>query len=307
MKHSQLIKKRAKEIGLDAYGICRAVIPENSKTMLKDWLGKDYYAGMDYMARNLDKRLDPSLLVEGAKTAVVCLISYKQPETVSRQAPRIAEYALGTDYHYTLKAMLNSLWEYMTELFPESSGRAFTDSAPLAERSLAVQAGLGWIGQNSMLINPELGSYTLIGTILTDAETDEYDAPYLGDHCGKCGKCVRACPTGAINPDRTVNANLCLSYHTIENRGQIPDEIAAHLTEWMFGCDICQQVCPHNKKAHAKPHPVFTITDNIDKITPEEWLAMGRGEFTRRFGSTPLSRAGLKKIKQIIRLVQGVK
>lgn len=296
------IKERARLLGFDGCGIARCRPLTEEAPRLRSWLDKGNHAGMEYMANHFDMRIDPSLLIEGTRTVIVCFINYKSDFTYPADIPQIAAYARSTDYHYTLKQRLNSLLEYIGTVVPGTQGRAFVDSAPILERSWAVEAGLGWIGHNSLLINKRFGSFILIGTILTNLELppDAYDKPYTENHCGGCRQCIDHCPTGAIQPGGTIDAGRCISYQTIENRKSIPPGLAALTGNRLFGCDTCQQVCPHNVRTDISRHDIFTPIEGITALTATEWQQMGSGEFKRRFGHTPLMRCGLKKFKQTL-------
>lgn len=287
-----ILKQTAAALGFDACGAARVRALPDEARRLGGWLRAGCHAGMGYLEKYADLRQDPAALVEGARTVVVCLIGYKSGREYPAGIPQIASYARFADYHRTIKPMLAALLDHFG-----GEGRAFVDTGPVLEKRWAVEAGLGWQGRHSLLIHPRLGSRCLIGTIVTPVELDGYDRPFAENRCGNCRRCVERCPTGAIRADGTIDCRRCLSYQTIENRGPIPEELLPALGERLFGCDTCQQACLWNESAPQAAHPLFQADEGLFSITREAWLAMGSGEFRRRFGHTPLARAGLKKLK----------
>jgi epoxyqueuosine reductase len=294
LKLSKSIKEKAIKLGFEECGITSALSLKNHEKYFKTWLNNKYYAQMEYMNTNIEKRLDPSKLVEGAKSVIVVLQNYYSKDEYS-DSLKTSKYALGIDYHYIIKEKLNKLLEYIKEFIPEVSGRVFVDSAPVLERALAQKAGLGWFGKNSMLINKKHGSFFFIGEIILDT-TLEYDEPYLKEYCGECSKCIDSCPTGAILSSRVIDSKKCISYLTIEKRGDFNSSENKLLNDWIFGCDICQNVCPWNSKLEeSKEKRLFIYKDQL-KLTKEEWLEMPSNQFKRKLKSSPLQRAGLKQI-----------
>lgn len=289
-----------KNIGFDAIGISPAEEVGDDAARLEKWLADGYNADMGYMARNVEKRLDPRLLVDGAKSIISVLVSYNRPTGQLDGRPKVAQYAHSADYHQTVKDMLYRLLDEVRKLWPEASGRAFVDSAPVLERSWAVRAGLGWIGRSSMLINERLGSFTFIGELIV-SEVMAYDKPYAENHCGRCRRCVNTCPTLAIT-DSGVDARRCIAYQTIENQGEIPAEIRGRLENRLFGCDICMEVCPWNRVAEYGQSivPILGI-DGVD------WQTITDEEFCEKFGHTPMARAGLPKIRQTLGYLNVIK
>lgn len=297
MIRTEILKNFAIRAGFDLCGVapCRHLAENESR--FRDWLSHGYQSSLGYLERNLDKRFDPRLLVEGAKTALVCAVSYKNlfgegyPEG---WRTKIASYACSRDYHTTIRRMLGTLFESLRTTYPHLGGRAFTDTAPLLEKQLAVEAGLGWIGRQSLLVTPRYGSYVLLGELLLTDEADLYDAPFEGSRCGRCRNCLESCPTGALVAPHTVDTGRCISCHTIER------EPAARidLNGWIFGCDECQSCCPFNRKAPIHSNPAFDPLFDPTSINIETWTAMSGGEFASRFGETPLMRSGLERIKR---------
>lgn len=294
---NQTIKKLAAIYGFDLCGITPGKYFAENEAYFKAWLEKGYNSSLGYLERYLDKRFDVRRLVEGAQTVVVCAISYKN--RISEGYPqefrtRVASYACTRDYHQTIKEMLTSLLEALQQEYPEVKGRCFVDTAPLLEKRLAVEAGLGWIGRQSLLITPKFGSFVLLGELVLTLPTDEYDAPFEGSRCGRCRNCLESCPTQAIVEPKVIDTSRCISCRTIEK--EIPGR--TDLAGWIFGCDRCQSCCPHNQKAlmhtSSRMDPLF---DPLS-ISPEEWLSMSEEEFSARFAETPLTRSGLKRIQR---------
>ncbi|BES62555.1 tRNA epoxyqueuosine(34) reductase QueG [Dysgonomonas capnocytophagoides] len=251
ISYSDKIKEHALSLGFDACGVCRAEpIGNEEKVRLERWIADGYQADMDYLARNTEKRIDPTKLVEGARSIISLALNYYPQERQAEDAPQFAFYAYGKDYHEVMKEKLNQLFDFIKTLVPDVQGRVFSDTAPVMERYWAVKAGLGFIGKNTLLIIPKKGSYFFLGEIMIDRELD-YDSP-LSLSCGKCTRCLDACPTNALEKPHLLNANKCISYQTIENKGEIAESIKPLLNNRMYGCDICQLVCPWNR--YARPH-----------------------------------------------------
>lgn len=281
--------------GFDCCGVARARPLPEARIRTENWLAAGCGGGLDYLERNLDVRFDPALLVPGARSAVVCGISYNRPPASEEIASRIASYAQGRDYHLFIREKLVRVWQALQALHPGASGRVFVDTAPLPEKVWAVEAGLGWTGRNSLLINPKLGSFLMLGAIVTDIEM-EPDNRYEGDGCGNCRACIEACPAHAIGPDRTIDARRCISRRTVEKN----EREEGDLHGWIFGCDICQRVCPYNKNAPVPNHPEFAPLPGMLDMTREDWLALTEEEFQRRFAESPLKRCGLERLQRRI-------
>ena len=293
------IKSLAAEVGFNLCGIAHATRFEQNEQAYNRWLEHGYDSSLEYMRRNCDKRFDVGQLVEGGKSVIVCAVSYKSEISggySSDDKCKIASYACARDYHKSIKKMLLSMLKQLQATDPSLQGRAFVDSAPLLEKQYAVEAGLGWIGRQSLLITPEYGSYILLGELVLNEEMDHYDTPLSGVGCGECRRCIEACPTGAIVEPMTINTARCISCHTIE----LEPQTQLDLHGWIFGCDECQNVCPYNKKA--KPHSSASFGPLFDPrtITPMDWAAMSEEDFLLRFSTTPLKRSGLERIKKNI-------
>ncbi len=295
---SNLIKAKALELGLDLCGIAKADFLDEEKENFQSWLEKGYHGEMGYMANNIEKRLDPRLLVENTKSIVVVGLNYfPKEQQKDPNAPVIAKYAYGKDYHFVLKDRLNTLLEYINSEIGEVSGRAFVDSAPILEHAWAKKAGLGWIGKNSLLLNRKIGSFLFLGELLIDMEL-EYENPIDQDFCGGCSKCIRACPTGAITKPYVVNGSKCISYFTIELKGEIPEEMTGQFENRVFGCDICQDVCPWNRMAKGNNVPEFEPNPSLLSLTKEELENIDAHQFGEIFRNSAVKRTKFKGFKR---------
>jgi epoxyqueuosine reductase len=301
--NTRWIKDAARRYGFDHCGIARAVSLDEDARRLERWLGQGFHGGMGYMENHFEMRVDPRKLVPGARSVITLLKNYfpgeqQQPEL------KIARYAWGEDYHEVIRAQLNGLLSEAQTAIGGIAGRGFVDSAPVLERSWAQRSGLGWIGKNGNLINKGAGSYFFIATLITDIEL-EYDDPFARDFCGSCTKCIDACPTDAILPDKTINGSQCISYFTIElKEALIPGEMQGRFDNWLFGCDVCQEVCPWNR--FSKPHQetAFTPIPEILDLKSQDWEAMSEEAFRKIFKRSPLSRAKHKGILRNLRFLK---
>ena len=295
------IKKLAARAGFDLCGVTPARPLDDSEAHFREWLRAGRHATLGYLERNLDKRFDPSRLVEGARSVAVCAVGYKNRRSEGYPPgcrTRVASYACTRDYHATLKGMLRSMLAELQRENPGLTGRAFVDSAPLLEKRLAVEAGLGWIGRQSLLVTPQFGTYVLLGELVLNEQTDRYDPPFEGTRCGRCRNCIESCPTGAIVAPKIIDAARCIACRTIEPLGDAIDGYDIDPDGWIFGCDRCQSCCPHNHKAPMHRNPAFDPLFDPVGIPPETWLAMDKREFVTRFGGTPLLRTGLERIRR---------
>jgi epoxyqueuosine reductase len=253
-KHTQQIKDFAKQLGFDYCGIAKAVKLDDDTRRLESWLNKGFNGSMQYMENNFELRIDPTKLVPGAKSVITLMLNYFPAEKQNTTAPKISKYALGQDYHEVIRSKLKLLLEYIKANIGEINGRGFVDSAPVLERSWAQKSGLGWVGKNGNLINKQAGSFFFIATLITDLDL-AYDDVFAKDYCGTCTKCIDHCPTEAILQDKVIDGSKCISYFTIELKDAlIPDAMKGKFDNWMFGCDVCQDVCPWNRfsKFHQK-------------------------------------------------------
>ena len=294
------IKFVASKVGFDLCGVARPRLLERNKAAYESWLEKGYDSTLEYMRRNLDKRFDVRNLVEGARSVIVCAVSYKSDINASYDSStpnKVASYACCRDYHKSIKKMLHQLLKELQTIYPQLQGRAFVDTAPLLEKQMAVEAGLGWIGRQSLLVTPRYGTYVHLGELVIDHEVDSYDTPINGVGCGECHRCREACPTGALVDDMVVDTSACISCRTIEAES----ERQGDLHGWIFGCEECQMCCPYNMRAEVHRNPNFDPLFDPMKISREEWLSMSEEEFVGRFFATPLKRSGLERIKRCVK------
>jgi epoxyqueuosine reductase len=298
-QHTFLIKQKAAALGFSFCGISKATFLEQEAPRLEKWLKEGKNGQMQYMENYFDKRLDPRLLVDGAKSVISFLYNYhseiKQEDT---EAPKISKYAYGEDYHFVVKDKLQELLLYIRETIGEVNGRAFVDSAPVLERAWAVQSGLGWVGKNSNIINKGSGSFFFLSELILDLEL-EYDKPAT-DHCGTCTACIDACPTDAIVQPHTVDGSKCISYFTIELKDAIPTNMKGTFDNWMFGCDVCQDVCPWNRfsKPHAEPR--FVSNESLLSMKKQDWLDITEDVFSQVFKNSPVKRTKYNGLKRNI-------
>jgi epoxyqueuosine reductase len=293
-----IITNLAAEVGFDLVGVVRAEALYDEHNRFKEWLLAGNSSTLSYLERNIEKRFDAGLLVEGSRSVVVCAVSYLSPYSRGYSEDcrtKIASYALNRDYHTTIKGMLEQLASALKRFEPELKYRSFVDSAPLAEKSYARRAGLGWIGRQSLLVNPRFGSMMHLGELVIDAEIDEYDTPMEGVGCGSCRRCVEACPNGAILDNRTIDARRCISCRTIE-REQEGDELPLH--GWIFGCDICQSVCPFNAHAPLHRNSQFDPVVTPEMLSAERIEVMTEEEFYSIAEATPMLRAGFERLRK---------
>lgn len=296
---SKSIKTKSKELGFLECAIISAEFLSDEKEPFQNWLDNSMHGEMDYMGRNIEKRLDPRLLYENAKTIIVVLQNYFPKETQRNlNAPVLSKYAYGTDYHFVMKDKLNELLQFIQKEIQHCNGRPFVDSAPVLERAWARKTGLGWIGKNSNLISVEYGSFFFIGELILDIELT-YDEPKLvRDHCGNCTRCIDACPTKAIVADRVIDARKCISYQTIEIKGEIDKTLKGKFENRFFGCDICQDVCPWNLKSQSHSEPNFETHPKLLELGLEDWHEMEKPLFYELFKNSAVKRAGFKGLKR---------
>ncbi len=296
---SYAIKAKARELGLLECAIIPAEPLANERQPFLNWLKKGMHGEMSYMGRNVEKRLDPSLLFENAKTVIVALQNYFPGEAqADKAAPVLSKYAYGADYHYVLKDKLKSLLTFIQNEVQVCNGRPFVDSAPLLERAIAKRGGLGWIGKNSNLISVENGSFFFIGELILDIGLP-YDNPKpVANHCGKCTRCIDACPTKAIVADRVVDSRKCISYQTIELKGNLDEKLKGRFENRVFGCDICQDVCPWNLKSKAHIEPEFKADARLLKLSKDDWRQMEKPLFDDLFNKSAVKRAGFAGLKR---------
>lgn len=282
-------------------GISKAEFLEEEAPRLENWLNRQMHGQMHYMENHFDKRLDPRLLVDGAKSVVSLLLNYYPEEQQPADTFQISKYAYGQDYHFVIKDKLKILLAYMQEAIGEVGGRAFVDSAPVLDKAWAKKSGLGWVGKNSNLITPQVGSFYFIAELIIDLEL-EYDGP-IKDYCGTCTKCLDACPTNAILEPYVVDGSKCISYFTIELKDQIPNEVSGKFGNWVFGCDICQDVCPWNRFAKAHQEPAFNPHPAIKEFSKKDWQEITEEIFKEVFRKSAVKRTGYNGLLRNIKFV----
>ena len=298
-KYSEIIKAEAKRLGFLSCGISKAQFLEDEAPRLERWLQANAHGEMRYMENHFDKRLDPTKLVDGAKSVISLLLNY-YPDTVqaNNDAPRISKYAYGTDYHFVIKDKLKQLLAFIDEEIGEVSGRAFVDSAPVLDKAWAARSGLGWMGKHTNLITQQVGSFYFIAELIVDLDL-VYDAPTT-DHCGTCTACIDACPTQAIVEPYVVDGSKCISYFTIELKDNIPSEFKGKFNDWMFGCDICQDVCPWNRFSKSHKEPLFNPHPELLTMTRLDWEELTQETFHKVFKKSAVKRTKFSGLKRNI-------
>ncbi|GGA87315.1 tRNA epoxyqueuosine(34) reductase QueG [Puia dinghuensis] len=303
--HTHLIKKWSHELGFQYCGIARAVRLDDDARRLEAWLNKGMQGTMQYMENHFDLRIDPSRLVPGARSVITLLMNYYPPVRQQPEAPRVAKYAYGKDYHEVIRSRLKELLAKMRAAIGEVDGRGFVDSAPVLERSWAVRSGLGFVGRNGNLLVKQAGSFFFIATLIVDIEL-EYDSPFSGDYCGTCRRCIDACPTDAIGEDKVVDGSKCISYFTIELKDLlIPDEMKGKFDNWLFGCDTCQDVCPWNRFSRPATELEFTPIPAILNFKTSDWEQLTEEGFKEIFRHSAIKRTRYTGIRRNLRFLEG--
>ncbi|MBC7616224.1 MAG: tRNA epoxyqueuosine(34) reductase QueG [Pedobacter sp.] len=298
--HSEMIKTEAVRLGFMACGISRAEFLEEEAPRLENWLKNNHHGEMSYMENHFDKRLDPRLLVEDAKSVVSLTLNYFTDEKqLDSTAPKISKYAYGEDYHNVIKEKLKELMAFIKDEIGEVAGRCFVDSAPVMDKAWAQKSGLGWRGKNSNLISKEAGSFFFLAELIIDLEL-EYDSPFKADHCGSCTRCIDACPTDAIIAPYVVDGSKCISYLTIELKNEIPTAFKNKMENWMFGCDICQDVCPWNRFAIPHQEPAFKPIDELLQFSKHDLIEMTDEVFKKVFNISAVKRTKFNGLKRNI-------
>ena len=302
-KHTRFIKSAVAQLGFDHCGIAKAQLLNEDARRLEKWLNKGMHGKMQYMENNFDLRIDPTKLVPGAKSVITLLLNYFPAQQQIADAPKIARYAFGNDYHEVIRAKLNLLLQQMKANIGEIQGRGFVDSAPVLERSWAQKTGLGWVGKNGNIINKQSGSFFFIATLIVDVEL-QYDDPFAKDFCGSCTRCIDSCPTDAILPDKVIDGSKCISYFTIELKDAlIPDAMKGKFDNWMFGCDVCQEVCPWNRFSKPNTEVQFTPIPAILNFSNNDWEELTEESFKQIFKHSPLKRSKFIGIKRNLKLI----
>lgn len=286
--YSQQIKSEALRLGFSDCGISKAGFLREEAENLKKWLEHNRHGEMQYMENHFEKRTDPRNLVDNAQSVISVLLNYYPAKQQRSDSYHISKYSYGKDYHFIMKAKLRELMKFIKDHIGEVSGRAFVDSAPVMDKAWAQRAGLGWIGKNTNLIHPKKGSYFFIGEVILDLELTP-DTP-IKDYCGNCTKCLEACPTGALTKAYQIDASRCLSYLTIEKKGQLPEQLKGTTQDWIFGCDICQDVCPWNKKAVPHQTEAFQPHPDLLSLTKTDWQKLSREHFKEIFRKSAVKR-----------------
>ncbi|HPM30485.1 MAG TPA: tRNA epoxyqueuosine(34) reductase QueG [Chryseolinea sp.] len=301
--HTQFIKTKAQSLGFSFCGISKAEFLEEEAPKLEEWLKRGYQGKMSYLENHFDKRLDPTLLVPGAKSVISLVYNYYPEKDLAKDSNlKIAKYAYGEDYHYVVKEKLKLLFQEIQDEVGEVSGRVFVDSAPVLERAWASKSGLGWAGKNSLLLNRELGSFFFLAEIILDLDL-EYDGP-AKDYCGTCTACIDACPTEAIPQPYVVDGSKCISYFTIELKEEIPADVKGKFENWIFGCDICQDVCPWNKFSKPSSESRFHPNTDLEKMNPRDWEEITEDVFERLFKRSAVKRTKLEGLKRNIQFLK---
>jgi epoxyqueuosine reductase len=296
------VKQLASELGFDACGIARAERLYEDEDRLTQWLRKGYHGSMQYMENHFDKRLDPRLLVEGAQSVITLMLNYYPSQPAPTNSYTIAKYAYGKDYHDVIRTKLRTMEDRLREVVGDFTCRGFVDSAPVLERSWAVRSGLGWVGKNGNLIRKRQGSFYFLATLITDL-TLQPDMPVTTDHCGSCTQCIDACPTEAILPNKEINGARCISYFTIELKESIMPDTKTW-DNWIFGCDICQDVCPWNRFSVAHSTPEFEPGSEFLQFSKQDWEDLSELTFQSLFRWSPIKRAKYKGLMRNIRFVK---
>ena len=302
-KYTDLIKTEAKRLGFLSCGISKAEFLETEAPRLEKWLNSNMHGEMHYMENHFDKRLDPTKLVDGSKSVISLLLNYFPSESQKDiTAPKISKYAYGTDYHFVIKDKLKHLLHFIQENIGEVNGRAFVDSAPVLDKAWAAKSGLGWIGKHSNLLSQQVGSFYFIAELIIDLELD-YDTPTT-DHCGTCTACIDACPTQAITEPYVVDGSKCISYFTIELKENIPTEFKGKFDDWMFGCDVCQDVCPWNRFSKSHNEPLFNPHPELLEMTKKDWEEITEETFRKVFQKSAVKRTKFSGLKRNINFLK---
>ena len=301
--YASLIKTEAKRLGFLSCGISKAEFLEDEAPRLETWLHQNSHGKMQYMENHFDKRLNPTLLVEGAKSIVSLTYNYYTDQTQQDiNAPKISKYAYGVDYHYVIRNKLNELLEFIKREIGDVNGRAFVDSGPILEKAWAKKSGLGWIGKNSNLLTQRVGSFYFISELIIDLDLEVDHV--VTDHCGSCTACIDACPTEAITEPYKVDGSKCISYFTIELKDNIPSELKGKFNDWMFGCDICQDVCPWNRFSKEHNEPLFNPKPELLSMSKKDWEEITQDTFKKVFKESAVKRTKYKGLVRNIKFLE---
>lgn len=301
-RHTVLIKEEAKRLGFLSCGISKAAFLEEEAPRLEKWLKSGMHGEMHYMENHFDKRLDPTKLVDGAKSVISLLLNYYPSESQIQDTFKVSKYAYGMDYHFVIKEKLKNLLQFIQEEIGEVHGRAFVDSAPVLDKAWAAKSGLGWMGKHSNLLTQKVGSFYFIAELIVDLELD-YDAP-VTDHCGSCTACIDACPTEAIVEPYVVDGSKCISYFTIELKNEIPTSVKDQFEDWIFGCDVCQDVCPWNRFSKSHDEPLFHPKPELLSMTKKDWEEITEDVFRKVFQKSAVKRTKFSGLKRNINFIK---
>ncbi|MFC4722517.1 tRNA epoxyqueuosine(34) reductase QueG [Geojedonia litorea] len=301
-QYTQLIKTEAKRLGFLSCGISEAQFLEEEAPRLEKWLNNNMHGQMQYMENHFDKRLNPTLLVEDSKSVISLLLNYYPNHEQTTESFKLSKYAYGTDYHFVIKDKLKQLLHFIQDEIGEVHGRAFVDSAPVLDKAWAAKSGLGWIGKHTNLLTQQVGSFYFIAELIVDLELD-YDLPTT-DHCGTCTACIDACPTQAITEPYVVDGSKCISYFTIELKENIPSEFKGQFDDWMFGCDVCQDVCPWNRFSKSHSEPLFHPHPELLSMTKKDWEEITKDTFNKVFKNSAVKRTKFEGLKRNIEFLK---
>jgi len=300
--YTELIKNEAKRLGFISCGISRAEFLEDEAPRLEKWLKMKMNGEMKYMENYFEKRLDPRKLVDDAKSIISLTYNYYPEDLQNKEAPKVSKYAYGMDYHYVIKEKLNFFLTFIKDKIGNVHGRAFVDSAPILEKAWAAKSGIGWVGKNSNLITKQVGSFYFLAELIVDLDLD-YDT-IESDHCGQCTACIDSCPTQAITQPYVVDGSKCISYFTIELKENIPKEFKGKFDDWVFGCDVCQDVCPWNKFSKSHKEPLFQTSSELMKMSRDEWNEITEETFNKIFKNSAVKRTGYKGLTRNLNFIK---
>ena len=300
--YTELLKNEAKRLGFISCGISRAEFLEDEAPRLEKWLKMKMNGEMKYMENYFEKRLDPTKLVDDAKSIISLTYNYYPEDLQNKEAPKVSKYAYGMDYHYVIKEKLNFFLTFIKDKIGNVHGRAFVDSAPILEKAWAAKSGIGWVGKNSNLITKQVGSFYFLAELIVDLDLD-YDR-IESDHCGQCTACIDSCPTQAITQPYVVDGSKCISYFTIELKENIPKEFKGKFDDWVFGCDVCQDVCPWNKFSKSHKEPLFQSSSELMKMSRDEWNEITEETFNKIFKNSAVKRTGYKGLTRNLNFIK---
>jgi len=300
---SALIKEKAYSLGFDLCGIAPSKILKEHEPIIKNWCSSGMNGDMNYLGQNVEKRINPAFIIPGAKSVIVTGLNYcTGRKQGGAGVPVLSRYAYGINYHDVITDKLNSILDYIISIRPEAIGKSFVDSAPILEKAWAREAGLGWPGRHSIMINNKIGSFFFLGIIILDIELD-YNKTFVEDLCGKCRVCIDSCPTGAINENRTIDVRKCIAYQTIESKNPIPEDLSDKMERRVFGCDKCQEVCPWNKDVSPHKTPEFEISEELKLMSAEDWRKLTTGQFDRLFKRSAIGRRTYERFMRNVTFV----